>query len=445
MITLVFPNRARDELRAALWEDNLESAAILLCVPVRLAGSDSWRLLVKEVHIAGPSDYEERTAASVRLTAAFGLPFERKARENRWSLIYCHTHPHQRGEARFSSVDDKTEIALSQYAGSRSPGVPHCALLFAVDSLAARQLGQSEPIRVMQVGSTISEEAGSILGETRPVFDRQVRAFGVEGQQRVEAARIAVVGLGGTGSVVTQQLAHLGAARFVLIDHDVVEETNLNRTVGTVPRDVGQPKVKVAERMIKAIRPNSEVSTIVGDIVDQAPARALLDADFIFCCTDSQASRHLINQLVYQYEIPAIDMGVAIHVVAEEPVRFAGHVKALAPGLACLWCLNHINPDQLRRELMTEQQRAVDPYFNSSQGIVQPAVITLNSTVASLAGTMFLSMVAGVNAPARYLVYDGNRQRVAAVDAVPIPTCSFCGPDSTAGAGDTAPLPVRLK
>jgi molybdopterin-synthase adenylyltransferase len=441
MITLVFSGDERDRLRSTLWDDVLESAAILLCEPVKLG--DGWRLLVRETHVAEAGDYEERTAVSVRLTAAFGLPFERKAKDKRWSLVYCHTHPHQYGGARFSPIDDKSEVALGQYASSRSPGVPHCALLFAADSVAARRLGGEERIRVMQVGSSISDNAGGASSETRKAFDRQVRAFGAEGQRRIEATRIAIVGLGGTGSVTAQQLAHLGAGNFVLIDPDRIEETNLNRTVGSAANDVGQPKVAIAKRLIESIRPGAQVQAIVGDVIDNACAHALLEVDFIFCCTDSHASRHLINQLVYQYAIPAIDMGVAIHAMPGQPVRFAGHVKALAPGLACLWCLKSLDSDQVRRELMSVEHRATDPYFNQGQGVIQPAVITLNSTVASLAGTMFLSMVAGIDAPGRYLVYDGNRQRVANVDVSAVPDCSFCGPDSTAGAGDSAPLPVR--
>lgn len=443
MITLVFPRTDRDSLRSSLWSDTLESAAILLCVPIRLAGHENWRLLVREMHIPAPDDYEERTPTSVCLRAAFGLPFERKAKENGWSLVYCHTHPHQRGQARFSPIDDQAEIALGEYARGRSPRVPHCALLFAADMLAARPLGSEEMIHVVQVGPAISDNAALGSADGAEVFDRQMRAFGRDGQRRIESTRIAIVGLGGTGSVMAQQLAHLGARDFVLIDRDTIEETNLNRTVGSMKGDVGRPKAQVAQRMIEAIRSNARVQAIVGDVVDCDSSRSLIDADFIFSCTDSHASRHLINQVVHQYAIPAIDMGVAIHAVPGEAVHFAGHVKALAPGLACLWCLNTLDSHQVRRELMSPEHRAADPYFTEGQGVIQPAVITLNSTVASLAGTMFLSMVTGLDAPARYLIYDGNRQRVAHVEVAAVSDCSFCGPNSTAGAGDGAPLPVR--
>ncbi|HZL29868.1 MAG TPA: ThiF family adenylyltransferase [Pseudolabrys sp.] len=252
---------------------------------------------------------------------------------------------------------------------------------------------------------------------------------------------MAIVGLGGTGSIVAQQLAHLGVRKFLLIDRDKIEETNLNRTVGATRADIGCTKVEIAKRMIRAIQPDSDVRAIAGDVVDEKHARELLGVGFVFSCTDSHASRHLLNQLCYQYVVPMIDMGVAID--TSDTVRFAGHVKALAPGLACLWCMGNLNPKQIRLEMMSPEQRQADPYFQGTGRVIQPAVISINSTVASAAVTMFLSMVAGLDAPSRLLVYDGNRQRLAAVTAEPDPACNFCGPASTALTGDQSPLPVR--
>jgi hypothetical protein len=92
--------------------------------------------------------------------------------------------------------------------------------------------------------------------------------------------------------------------------------------------------------------------------------------------------------------------------------------------------------------MMTPDQRKADPYVVGAR-VVQPAIISINSTVASAAVTMFLSMVTGLDAPARFLVYDGNRQRLSGVAAERNPTCNFCGPDSPAGRRDLEPLPVR--
>jgi molybdopterin/thiamine biosynthesis adenylyltransferase len=444
MITLVFPDQDLDRLRTEMWDAGLESAAILLCTAVKVSPQSDWRLIVREMHVAPADAYEERTAISARLTAEYGLPFERKARQNNWSLVYCHTHPHQMAPACFSPVDDAAEGPLAAYAASRSPRVPHCAFVFAEGDLASRRLGTQEGVRVIQVGQSITNNAGCSVGKSSEQFDRQIRAFGAQGQEQIRATRVGIVGLGGTGSLIAQSLAHLGVERFVLIDRDKIEVTNLNRTVGSGPHDVGAAKVEVAERLIGHINPAAQVQAVVADIVDSDCARLLLGVDVIFSCTDSHASRHLINQLAHQYVIPAIDMGVAIHARPDEGVQFAGHVKALAPGLSCLWCLNTLDPQEVRRELMNAEQRAADPYFSGDAGVPQPAVISVNSTVTSLAVTMFLSMVAGLDAPARYLVYDGNRQRVAAVLTEPMANCNFCGIDSAARMGDEAPLPTRI-
>ncbi|MBC9880871.1 ThiF family adenylyltransferase [Bradyrhizobium sp. INPA01-394B] len=427
MIQLVFGPGDFERLRHDIWHTTLESAAILLCEPDKLG--EDWRLAVREMHVVPDDQYEVRTAVSIRLNPTFGLPIEKKASLKGWSLVYCHTHPHQTASATFSPVDDNAEVALAEYANRRSPSVPHCALLFAKESHAARVLGSQEIVTVGQ------DDAGTD-------YDRQIRAFGSDGQVKLERLRVAVVGTGGTGSVVTQQLAYLGVRNFLLIDPDTVERTNLNRTVGATPRDIGNAKVAVAQRLIHSLRPDATVQSLVADVVDEAIAKELTAVDFIFCCTDSHASRHLINQVSYQYGIPAIDMGVAIDATGAA-VRFAGHVKGLTAQEPCLWCLGQLDSRQVREEMMTVEQEKADPYFLGRSGVVQPAVISINSTVASAAVTMFLSIITGLDAPARYLVYDGNRQRLASVVAQKDPNCVFCGPNSAAGAGDTQPLPVR--
>jgi hypothetical protein len=140
-----------------------------------------------------------------------------------------------------------------------------------------------------------------------------------------------------------------------------------------------------------------------------------------------------------------IDMGVAIDARDKTPVQFAGHVKALAPGLACLWCVESLDSRLVREEMMSPEHRQADPYFTTGEAGPQPAVISINSTVSSLAVTMFLSMVAGVPAPARYVIYDGNRSRVNAVAASRNPDCNFCSESSTALGGDAYPLPERRR
>jgi molybdopterin/thiamine biosynthesis adenylyltransferase len=67
--------------------------------------------------------------------------------------------------------------------------------------------------------------------------DRQIRAFGHDGQRRLGAATAAVVGAGGIGSLLVQGLAHLGVGRLIVIDPDRVEPSNLNRLAGATAAD----------------------------------------------------------------------------------------------------------------------------------------------------------------------------------------------------------------
>ena len=430
-----------------MWHPQLESAAILLCAPVKFHDSEGWRLILREVHVAPPDAYEERTEYSVKLSPSFGLPYERRARENQWSIVYCHTHPHQLNSANFSPIDDAAEVLLAQYANARSPGVPHGALLLSANTLVARRLGTHETMSVVEVGSSF-DVLSDPPDETRltKIFDRQVRAFGIDGQRRLRKMRIGIVGLGGTGSLVAQQLAHLGVTSFILVDPDCIEVTNLNRTVGALPSDVGRStKIAVSERLILGLQPDAQVLALAENVVDQGVGRRVAEADLVFCCTDSQASRHILNQVAYQYLVPVIDLGVAIDAADEQNVRFAGHVTTLAPGLPCLWCIGNLDPKIVREESMNDEQRTADPYFTAGRGAIQPAVISINGTIASLSVTMFLSMVTGIPSEARYVIYDGNRSRVSAVTALSDPACNFCSEVSTALGGDAYPLPERRR
>jgi molybdopterin/thiamine biosynthesis adenylyltransferase len=94
--------------------------------------------------------------------------------------------------------------------------------------------------------------------------DRQIRAFGSDGQRRLGAATAAVVGAGGIGSLLIQGLAHLGVGRLIVIDPDRVEPSNLNRLAGATAADArdGVSKAEVAARAVAGIAPLRSPSTL---------------------------------------------------------------------------------------------------------------------------------------------------------------------------------------
>ena len=95
-------------------------------------------------------------------------------------------------------------------------------------------------------------------------YDRNIRFFGKEGQERLANASATIVGVGGLGTHVVQQLALLGVGRLVLIDDEELDETNFNRYVGVRHDDLvpGTLKVAVGERIVRDINPDIEVISV---------------------------------------------------------------------------------------------------------------------------------------------------------------------------------------
>jgi molybdopterin/thiamine biosynthesis adenylyltransferase len=258
----------------------------------------------------------------------------------------------------------------------------------------------------------------------------------------LQALRVGIVGLGGTGSIAAQQLAHLGVRDFVLVDPDHLELTNLNRVVGAGEADVGLPKSDVARRHIRAIAPTARVRSVVGDVVHSAVARELLDVDIILCCTDSHGSRSVIQQVAYQYLIPCIDIGSTITTEGGLITGIFGRVQLLGPDHACLWCTGLLDSEEVRRDMMSDFERKADPYI---QGTHEPApsVIALNGTVVSLAVTMLLGIVTPVPIGPRHLIYNASASTLRPVRAVARADCFICSRLGVLARGDLQPLFAR--
>jgi molybdopterin-synthase adenylyltransferase len=434
---LIFASPELQLLSAAL----LERSDVETC-GVGLARAAGERLLVGSFEFPTGEAYAERTSTRAVLRPEFLFDITERARRQNLSLVFAHSHPFDRSIPAFSPLDDAGEMRLASFLEQRSKQRIHGALVISPGGMSARQLGANIAARVIEVGAS-ANVLGAIdsIGEAAQ-FDRQVRAFGTDGQERISSLKVAIVGAGGTGSIIAQQLAYLGVRDFTVVDFDKVEETNLNRLVGATASDVGQPKVDIARRSILAANANARVETILGDVADQLVAARLTECDVIFSCTDSHASRAIVGQLAYQYLIPTIDMGVSISVRGGKLTHITGRVQLLAPGLPCLTCMDLLNSEEIRRELLTPEARKADPYIVGFHE-PQPSVISLNGTVASLAVSMFLGMVTGAPFEARLQIYDGINGTIRPTSASRDEACYVCSSRGALGRGDSWPLPTR--
>ena len=122
-----------------------------------------------------------------------------------------------------------------------------------------------------------------------------------------------MVGLGGTGSCVVEQLARLGIGHLTLVDGQQFEPSNVNRVYGSRRIDGGLPKTKIAERLIADIGLGTKVTLIDRPITFQSALMQLRTCDILFGCTDDEWGRSLLTRFAIYYYIPVLDMGVRIN------------------------------------------------------------------------------------------------------------------------------------
>jgi molybdopterin/thiamine biosynthesis adenylyltransferase len=398
---------------------------------------------VREFQFPVESDYSRQGVLEAELHPDFVARVTKRARRENLALVLAHSHPGSE-PPEFSYIDDDGERHLKAFLDHRHPEKMTVALVVSAGGVRARRIGTDHPVRVVSLG-----DAREVLFDPMPggasaseVFDRQVRAFGAAGQRVLEQLRFAIVGLGGTGSIVAQQLVHLGVRNFILIDPDSLETTNLNRVAGATPADVGRLKVDIAARYINSVADPVNVRSIADDITRNAIAKELLNADLIFGCTDSHGSRAVLQQVSYQYLIPCIDMGSVIAVSGGAITHTYGRVQLLAPGHACFTCSKLLDAGEVRRDLMTAFERKADPYFVGAREPA-PAVMSLNGTVASLAVTMMLSVIVGIPSGGRHLFYNARTSSLRSARVPPDSNCFCCSRSGALGRGDSWPLNGR--
>jgi len=250
--------------------------------------------------------------------------------------------------------------------------------------------------------------------------------FGVEGQERIARARVAIIGLGGLGSHVVQQLAYLGVSRFVLVDGDLVSVSNLNRLIGANNLDIGTPKVNPAGRMITTIQPGASVIRAERHFGLDDPPEGLDSVDVLFGCVDADPVRLGLVRYSSAFAHPYIDLASDVVSGGE----FGGRVVFAKDGERCLSCLGELEQHELARAQMTDEQRVADDDIygvdRDALGDGGPSVVSVNGVVASLAVTEFVVWATGLREPQGYLSYRGDQGTVRS-RADPARTyCHYC-------------------
>lgn len=164
-------------------------------------------------------------------------------------------------------------------------------------------------------------------------YSRQIAfdAIGKSGQEKLSRAKVAIVGLGGLGSVIAMILARAGVGYIRLIDRDIVEPNNMQRQVLFDEADVGATKAFASKKRLSAINSGIKIDAICDDLNEKTAKKLLCGVDIILDGTDNMEARMIINSFAEKNKIPFI-YGAA--------VRDKGMALVVLPGkTACLTCI----------------------------------------------------------------------------------------------------------
>lgn len=259
-------------------------------------------------------------------------------------------------------------------------------------------------------------------------YSRNIALFGPEGQEKIVTTKVVIVGLGGLGSHLAQQLAYLGVVDFGLVDHDAVTSSSLNRLIGAVESDVEEetPKVRVAERLIGQIQATAEIDAVDGKVADERVPALIARADIVFGCLDRDLPRLQLTEICARHAKPYFDLASD---TGGEGVWYGGRV-IFCDGTRCLSCLDLLDQEQMARDSMSPEQRAADDeiYGIERAALDQtgPAVVSINGVVASLAVTELMVHVTGIREPVAQLVYRGDLTRLTKSIDPPRAGCWYC-------------------
>lgn len=234
---------------------------------------------------------------------------------------------------------------------------------------------------------------------------------GIDGQQRIAAGRVLVIGAGGLGSPVALYLGSAGVGQITIVDDDTVDLTNLQRQIAHTTGRIGQPKVDSIRSAIAAINPHVQVQALRQRVAAADLIRLVAGNDVVLDCCDNFATRQAVNAACVAHRKPLVS-GAAI--------RFDGQLSVYdardddSPCYACVFPPN-ANYEETRCATM---------------GVFAPVVGIIGSMQAAEA----LKMLARVGRPlaGRLLMLDGRAMEWTELRLPRNAACPVCG----AGASD---------
>jgi adenylyltransferase/sulfurtransferase len=236
-------------------------------------------------------------------------------------------------------------------------------------------------------------------------YSRQVilNELGIKGQRKLEKSKVAVVGVGGLGTVSSLYLALAGVGHLRLIDQDTVEKPNLHRQILYSLDDLNYPKAEVAAQRLEKLNPLIKAEPVSENVNSGNVEKLLEGVDLVVDGLDNMSTRYLINRVCVKMGVPYV-FGAAI--------GLEGNLSVFTPPeTGCLECLL---PNVSDDDVMRCDTRGV---IGATPGIIG----TMQAMEA-------IKVLAGMGSPlkGKLMVCDFNDMSFATVDTSKAANCSAC-------------------
>jgi molybdopterin/thiamine biosynthesis adenylyltransferase len=429
-----FPQGALATLRERVLADQShEQFAVLLARTRQVGGSTI--LTVVDLLFPAQADYQQQSGAFLRIRKAFihQVLVELTTRCDVDTIIDVHTHPFALSHVSFSATDDADERSFFRFLRETFEGLHYASIVFSQTRYAARVWTERDRVPVARKAliktQTRPEQIASADFPRSPAarvedleliandsfFHRGALALGLDVMRTImDDQVISIVGSGGLGSVIAEHLIHMGFQTINLIDPDELELSNLNRVVGATFEDASEhrAKVEVVKQHLARINPRAHIRAYQLDVHDPQIEQVLALSDWIIVATDNHASRLKAQELSLRYFVPLLSVGVNISVKDGVVEDMSGEVicARVGDGL-CLQCLGRINPIQVASERHPDQairEALVTRGYVRGKDIKEPAVKTLNTSVATMAVEVLINQYTQAHQQAPILVYENN-------------------------------------
>ena len=380
-------NKLQEELCFALWYP--------------CSGKGKTTALISEIIL--PEDDERELHGNTSFFPHFLARSLRIAKKKKAGLAFMHSHP-TKGWQDMSGPDiiaEKNRIA----SPAHSTNMPLVGLTLGTDGSWSARFWVKKKNRefkrfwcdkVKVVGSclkiTFNEQAYSAL-QNKNILRRTIETWGLDEQLKISRMTVGIVGVGSVGSMVSENLSRIGVGNIILIDHDKIEEHNLDRLLYATKKDIGKFKSEFFKTKIlkHSVNENMKVKSIIQPIQSQSAFKSALDCDIIFSCVDKPLARDVLNHIAYAHLIPIIDGGIAINKRHNKFSDARWSSQIVTYGHKCMLCRKQYTTSDVSMELdgSLENPSYIE-HLHSKRGFGNENVFPFSQNLSSIEVLMMI-------------------------------------------------------